>query len=241
MPCERRSLIRSAIASSSVTTAPPSPTARFLFEKNENAPAAPKVPTWRPCSCTPMAWAASSSRTRPRSAASVADRGDVARMAAVRHRHDRPGARSDRRLDVRRRRPRPLERRDVDEPRRRAGVGDRVDGGHEGERRHDHLVAGAELGREADQMQGGRAVGDGERVARAGVLRQGALEFRRAWTHAEPARAVDVRDHGDVFLGDDDVRERDLPVGHGASVPVDGRPRRYRLLAPASRRSRTQS
>ena len=38
MPCERSSRTRSASPSSLVTIAPPSPTARFLLEKNENAP-----------------------------------------------------------------------------------------------------------------------------------------------------------------------------------------------------------
>ena len=44
MPCERSSLIRAATSSSSVTTMPPSPTGRFLFEKKLYAPAMPKVP-----------------------------------------------------------------------------------------------------------------------------------------------------------------------------------------------------
>ena len=82
------------------------------------------------------------------------------------------------------------------------------------------LVARAEPGREADQVQRRGAVGDRERVAGARVLRQRALELLGPRAHAEPAGAVDVGDDRDVLLGDDHVRERNLPGGHGASVSV---------------------
>ena len=77
MPCERSSLSRSAISSSSVVTIPPSPMARFLFEKKLKAEARPTLPTWRPSMLAPIAWAASWSSITPwRSAMAATSRSD---------------------------------------------------------------------------------------------------------------------------------------------------------------------
>ena len=143
----------------------------------------------------------------------------LARMAAVGHRHDRPRALRQRGVDrVAGSSHGSVTLDDVGEHRRGAGVRDGVDGRHEGHRRHDDLVARPEARRGADQVQAGRAVGDGERVARADVGGELALERLGLRAHAEPARAVDVGDDGDVVLGHDDVGERDRPPRHAATV-----------------------
>ena len=91
----------------------------------------------------------------------------LARVAAVGHVEDRAGVVAGDRGGGVGREPGPLEPGDVGEYRFRSHVSNRVDGGDEGERWHDHLVAGAEPCSEADQVQGGGAVGDS-----GGVLRR---------------------------------------------------------------------
>ncbi len=75
MPCERSSRIRAATSSSSVTTMPPSPTARFLFEKKLNAPARPKRPEVPAGEPRPGGVGGVLEQDQPRSAASAASAG----------------------------------------------------------------------------------------------------------------------------------------------------------------------
>ena len=72
MPWQRKLRANSARPSSSVVSIPPSPVVITLVGKNENDPAVPRLPAGRPSSRAPWAWAASSSRGRPRSAQKAA-------------------------------------------------------------------------------------------------------------------------------------------------------------------------
>ena len=63
--CERSERASSDTASSSVASRPPSPDDRILFEKNENAPAMPQVPSLRPSTVADGACATSSISASP--------------------------------------------------------------------------------------------------------------------------------------------------------------------------------
>jgi hypothetical protein len=76
----------------------------------------------------------------------------LARMPAVGHRHDRARARRRHSLDRVRDEPGLGQPANVGEHRRRAGVSDRVDRGHEGHRRHDDFVARPEARGGADEV-----------------------------------------------------------------------------------------
>ena len=100
-------------------------------------------------------------------AVSLGDRGKshhVGRMSVKVNRHDRLGARSDRRLDRGRIECEVVEF-DVGEDRGCARQADRVRGRSEAERRHDDLVAGADADGEEGKVQRGRARVDGDAVA----------------------------------------------------------------------------
>ena len=107
---------------------------------------------------------------------------------------------------------------DVGEHRRRARVADGVDAGDEGQRRDDHLVAGPRPA--ATHIRCRPTV----QLATASAWRapvycgEGGLELLGPRAHAEPARAVDVRDDGDVVLGHDDVGKGNGPLRHAATV-----------------------
>jgi hypothetical protein len=104
------------------------------------------------------------------------DRVHPARQAAVVHGQDGPGARRDHGLDVL-----GIEIEivaDIGEHRGGAGLQDHVDGGAEGERRGDHLVARPDAHCGQRQMHGGRTRVHGQRVLRARVRAESRLELR---------------------------------------------------------------
>ena len=156
-----------ATSSSSVASRPPSPHESTLLEKKENAPARPSVPS-----------SSRRSRCGARRVRGVLDQREPARVAQLPQRLDR---RRDSRRSARRRPPscaavscaldvggvdaevvRPD---DVGEHRHAAAVAHGGGGRGERDRRHDHLVAGADAGGEVGEVQRRRAVGDARRRA----------------------------------------------------------------------------
>ena len=111
-------------------------------------------------------------------------------------------------------RPRPHERRDVlridvevrradvCEDRRRARVDDDVGRRGPRDRRRDDLVTGADAQREQREVHRRRARGDGERVLRAHVLGETALQLGRVGPRRQPARAEGLGHRGDLLLTD---------------------------------------
>ena len=77
---------------------------------------------------------------------------------------------------------------DVDRHRHAARPHHRLGGGEEGERRHQHLVAGTQAERVQRQHQRVGAVGDADAAGAAEVVRRSA--FSKASTSAPPTKAV---------------------------------------------------
>ena len=117
-----------------------------------------------------------------------ADAGKVRRQTGVVHRHDGAGALSDLLLDLIRVDEAGV-RVDVGKDGRRADVQDGVRRGGEGQRRGDHLVAGADALREQRQMQRCRAGIDSDAVLRTDVRREVLLELDGARALRPPAGA----------------------------------------------------
>ena len=145
----------------------------------------------------------------------------VARPAGEVHRHHRPRARRDRRLDVRRVDVQRLGV-DVGEPRRGAGVEDRVHRCRPGERARDHLVARADPGDPERQVQRVGARGRGDGVRRAGVLREALLELGDPRAGRQPARLERRDDRVDLGSADDRRRELEQRLADGRAA-VDGK------------------
>ena len=148
------------------------------------------------------------------------DRIHVARATGEVHRHDRPGARRDRRLyevgvDVQ------GAWIDVGEARRRARVEDRVHRRGPGERARDDLVARPHAGHAQGQVQRVGARRRGDRVLGAGVLGEALLELGHARARREPARLERLDHRVDLGAADDRRRELEQRLADGRAA-VDG-------------------
>jgi hypothetical protein len=91
---------------------------------------------------------------------------------------------------------------DVGEDRCRARVDDHVCGRGPGDRRRDHLVPGPDPEREEREVHRRGSGGDGERVLRADVLREAALELLGPRAGRQPARADRIGDGRDLLVPD---------------------------------------
>ncbi len=136
------------------------------------------------------------------------ERGDVGGVAEDVHRQQRrraTGDRGGRRVGVE------VEgdRVDVGEHGGGALVDDRVGGGHERERRRDHLVALADPDRAHGQVQCRRAARDGARVAGAHPGRERALELRNARAERELPGAQNLEHSLLLGLAEDGLGHRD--------------------------------
>ena len=123
------------------------------------------------------------------------DRAHVGRLAVQVHRHDGAGAWRDGRLDAAR-----IEvvglRVALHRHWRGAGLADRQPGSDEGRRRHDDLAAGADAPGAQHQVQGVQAIGHGNTVRGAAVLRELALESLVLGALQVPARGQHTVDAG---------------------------------------------
>ena len=158
MPWVRKRRQAAARRSSSVSTAPPSPVVTALTGWKERQVMSACRPTGWPPSVAPRLWQASAMSRRPVLVAERPERRVVGWVAAEVDRQDGPGTRRQRRagrlgIEV------VLVGIDVGEDRCRADVANAVGRSREGDRRHHHLVAGAEPGGEGGGVQRGRAVG----------------------------------------------------------------------------------
>ena len=162
--------MRAATSSSDVTTIPPSPTGRFLFEKKLKQPTPPREPSGWPSHVAPGACAASSITATPLAASRVEHRAHVAGVTRVMKDDDRLRPRSDRGFEIGRIEVQVVLAQDVAEHRHRADANHGVRSRHEVERREDHLVARSAADGEQRQVQGGRPVRHGERMSGADGL-----------------------------------------------------------------------
>ena len=131
----------------------------------------------------------------------------AARLPAVVDGHNRLRPRRDLRLDLLRVDVVVVEA-DVGEDGLRALEEDRVDGGAEGERRRDHLVALADAGGHEHEMQARRAGADGDGVLAADVVAEALLEEARLRAGRQPAGADGIDDLRDLLFGDVRLAER---------------------------------
>ena len=151
--------------------------------------------------------------------AQLAQRRHVGGVAAEVHRDDRPRARRDAARDVLGVDVEVVRAAHVAQHRLGADVAGGAGARHERERGHDHLVARADAGRQAGEVQRGGAAGDRHRVGRADVVGERLLEGLRARAHRQPA-GLQAVEHGlHVLLGDRDVGERHAPVAHRRAPP----------------------
>ena len=97
----------------------------------------------------------------------------------------------------------------IAEDRRRPGLHHGGDRGDEGERRDDHLVAGADPGGEQRKMQGGRAARGGHHMAGAEVLGEGLLELFDPRPLGPPTGPQRCLDRVEVLLLHLQVEDRD--------------------------------
>ena len=132
------------------------------------------------------------------------------RQPGVMHRHDRPGARRDRRFDLRR-----VDvqggRIDVDQPDVGTQIAHDFGGRREGVGGGDDLVAGSDAQRLQREVQprGGRV--DGHAMQGPGLAQEGrhvGLKALRLRPGRDPARPQRVDDFGDLLFADLGQRER---------------------------------
>ena len=152
------------------------------------------------------------------------DRVEVARLAGEVDGQDRlrplgDERRQERRVEVQ------VVLADVAEDRRGAAVLDHVRRRRPGDRRGDHLVAGADAEREQREVHRRRARGDGEDVLGLEVRGEALLEQGGAGAGRQPARAERLRDGGDLLL----PHRRRLEAERGSTT----RPHRPGSVRPA--------
>jgi hypothetical protein len=68
------------------------------------------------------------------------------------------------------------------------------------------------------------ATRDGDGVTGPDVSGQSAFELLGSRAHAQPPGAIDVRNHPDVLIRDDNIGQRHIPVGHGVTLPTEVAP-----------------
>jgi hypothetical protein len=91
---------------------------------------------------------------------------------------------------------------DVGEDRRRAAMDDHVRRRGPGDRRRDHLVAGADAERDEGEVHRGGPGRERDHVLRLEVLGHAPLELGRARAGRQPARAEGLGDGLDLLLAD---------------------------------------
>ena len=100
-----------------------------------------------------------------------------------------------------------------------AGLRDRLEGRDEGERRHDHLVAGLERQRDQREAERVEPARDPDAVGRAGVRRERRLERGDRRPVRERARLEQLGDVAEHLVGDRRVNAREVEERDGGTGP----------------------